>query len=196
MRSEQTKMSVSDITTAQLKKELEYEKNKKNYIKTVFSTVGILLVVAAIAILISSLFMPVLRVVGSSMKPALYDNQIIVTLKTTDFSRGDIIAFYYNNKILLKRVIAVQGDKVTVNDKGDVYVNGELLDEPYVTSKGLGECDIAFPYQVPDSKVFVMGDNRETSVDSRSTKIGCVSDEMIVGKVIFRVWPLNEIGTV
>lgn len=196
MRSEQTKISVSDITTAQLKKELEYEKNKKNYIKTVFSTIGILLVVASIAILISSLFMPVLRVVGSSMKPSLDDNQIIVTLKTADFSRGDIIAFYYNNKILLKRVIAVQGDKVTINDKGDVYVNGELLDEPYIISKSLGECDISFPYQVPDSKVFVMGDNRETSVDSRSSVIGCVSDEMIVGKVIFRVWPLNEIGTV
>lgn len=196
MRSEQTKISVSDFTTAQLKKELEYEKNKKNYIKTVFSTIGILLVVASVAILISSLFMPVLRVVGSSMKPSLDDNQIIVTLKTAEFSRGDIIAFYYNNKILLKRVIAVQGDKVTINDKGDVYVNGELLDEPYVISKSLGECDIAFPYQVPDSKVFVMGDNRETSVDSRSSVIGCVSDEMIVGKVIFRVWPLNEIGTV
>lgn len=196
MRSEQTKISVSDITTAQLKKELEYEKNKKNYIKTVFSTIGILLVVASIAILISSLFMPVLRVVGSSMKPSLDDNQIIVTLKTAEFFRGDIIAFYYNNKILLKRVIAVQGDKVTINDKGDVYVNGELLDEPYIISKSLGECDIAFPYQVPDSKVFVMGDNRETSVDSRSSVIGCVSDEMIVGKVIFRVWPLNEIGTV
>jgi signal peptidase I len=129
------------------------------------------------------------------MSPTVKNGEIVVLMKNTDVEQGDLIAFYYNNKILVKRVIAFAGDWIDIKDDGTVYINGEELDEPYLTEKSLGECDLEFPYQVPDGKVFVMGDHRSVSVDSRSSQIGCVSEEQIVGKLKFRVWPIKRIGS-
>ena len=151
-----------------------------------------MIVVAAIAVLVSMLFLPVLRVTGTSMTPTLQNDELVVCRKRGTFQSGDIIAFYFNNKILLKRVIGVAGDIIDIDDSGTVYVNGEALEEPYLNEKALGECDIELPYQVPDERVFVMGDHRSTSVDSRSTAVGCVAEEAVVGKVILRVWPVKQ----
>ena len=140
--------------------------------------------------------MPVLQIHGNSMTPTVNADDIIVTLKGGDFETGDIIAFYYNNKVLVKRVIARAGDWVDIDELGNVYVNSVLLDEPYVSQKALGDGDVSFPYQVPESKFFVMGDHRGVSIDSRSSAVGCVGEEQIVGKIVFRVWPLNEFGIV
>lgn len=183
MKSKKT-FNLSEITTEQLENELKREKDKKIYIKTLKSTIFILAFVAAVAILLSAGFFPVLRVVGTSMEPTLNNEQIVVAYKMADLKQGDIVAFYYNNKILIKRVIALPGDVVDIDEKGNVYVNDELVDEPYITEKSYGECDITYPYQVPENKIFVMGDNRETSIDSRSSEIGCVPEELIVGKII------------
>lgn len=178
--------------------ELNRINSRRAFFKILYSTVASLVVVAAAAVLISMLFLPVLRVTGTSMMPTLQNDDLVVCRKRGNFEQGDVIAFYYNNKILLKRVIAVSGDYVDIDADGTVSVKkqGEddyqKLDEPYVTDKSLGECDIELPYQVPDQRVFVMGDNRETSIDSRSTTVGCVSEESVVGKVSMRIWPLNE----
>ncbi len=177
----------------QLGGELRRSKGKAEYRRLLVSTVSSLVVVAALAVLISLLFLPVLRVTGSSMAPTLQNDQLVVCRKTGDFEQGDVVAFYYNNKILIKRVIAVSGDLIYIDPEGNVFVNGEKLDEPYLQTKALGECDLDMPYQVPDEKIFVMGDNRETSIDSRSTTIGCISEEAVVGRVVLRVWPLKEI---
>jgi signal peptidase I len=152
-------------------------------------------VVAAAAVLIAVLVLPVLQISGSSMTDTLQDGDVVVSISTTDYQTGDIIAFYYNNNILVKRVIATAGDWVDIDEEGNVYVNGDLLDEPYVTEKALGDCNIDLPYQVPDGRCFVMGDHRATSIDSRNTAVGCVSSDMMVGKILFRVWPLSDIGT-
>lgn len=180
----------------QIEKELNREKYKRKY-KSVFrSTVFTLITVAAVAILVATLWLPVLQIYGSSMTPTLSDGDITVSLKTGDCSTGDVIAFYYNNKILIKRVIARAGDWVDIDVDGNVYVNDVLLDEPYVTEKAFGDCNIELPYQVPESRLFVMGDHRSVSTDSRNTSVGCVSDEQIVGKIVFRVWPFKQIGNV
>lgn len=191
------KGKVLEIPTAeQLETELKRERYKRRYHSVFRSTVYTLVVVAAAAVLVATLWMPVLQIYGSSMSPTLGDGNIVVSVKTGDFQSGDVIAFYYNNKILIKRVIAGPGDWVNIGEDGTVYVNNERLDEPYLTEKALGECNIEMPYQVPESRLFVMGDHRSVSVDSRSTAVGCVAEEQIVGRILFRVWPLNEFGKV
>lgn len=183
-------------TTQELQTELNRVRYKVRYRSVFRSTVYTLITVAAIAILVATLWLPVLRIYGSSMTPTLQDGDIIFTVKTSLFEPGDIISFYYNNKILVKRVIARSGEWVDIDEDGTVYVNNEPLNEPYLTEKAFGDCNIELPYQVPDGKVFVMGDHRSTSVDSRNTSVGCVSQEQMVGKIVFRVWPLERLGTV
>lgn len=179
------------------RKELEIElkriRYRENYMKTFKSTVYILVTVAAIAIIIATMLLPVLRIFGTSMSPSLQDGDIIVAMKGSEFEKSDLIAFYYNNKILVKRVIANAGDWVDIDEAGVVKVNGVEIDEPYLDDKALGECDIELPYQVPEGRIFVMGDHRSISIDSRHTSLGCVADEQIVGKLLFRIWPLTEI---
>lgn len=182
---------ISEIET-----EIKRERYKKRYRAVFKSTVYTLITVAAIAILVATLWLPVLEVYGGSMTPTLNDGEIIFTVKTSDFEVGDIVAFYYNNKLLVKRVIATAGEWVNIDEDGNVYVDDKLIDEPYVTQKSLGDCNIELPYQVPDSRIFVLGDHRETSVDSRNTAVGCVSEEQLVGKIIFRVWPIKKFGTI
>ena len=160
------------------------------------STIYTLITVAAIAVLVAMLWLPVLQIYGNSMTPTLVDGEIIFTVKTSDFEPGDIISFYYNNKILVKRVIARPGEWVNIDEDGNVYINDVLLDEPYLENKDFGDCNIELPYQVPEGKVFVMGDHRSVSVDSRNTAVGCVASEQIVGRIVFRVWPLKRLGTV
>lgn len=180
----------------ELERELKRERYKKRYGTVLRSTVYTLITVAAIAILVATLWLPVLQIYGNSMTPTLQDGEIIFSVKTSEFEPGDIIAFYYNNKILVKRVICGPGDWIDIDGDGTVYVNEIRLEEPYLTEKALGDCNIDLPFQVPDGKVFVMGDHRSTSVDSRNTAVGCVAQEQIVGKIIFRIWPLNRIGYV
>ena len=179
-----------------LERELAREKYKNRYGMVLRSTIYTLITVAAVAILISTLWMPVLQIYGSSMNETLQDGDIVLSVKDSNMHSGDIIAFYYNNKILVKRVIAQAGDWVNIDADGNVYVNDVLLPEPYITKKALGECDIELPYQVPENRVFVMGDHREVSVDSRSATVGCVAEEQIVGKLVFRAWPLSGFGSI
>ena len=181
-------------TAEQLDMERRRLRYKRRYNRTLRSTVAILIVVAALAVLAATLWMPVLRVYGSSMAPTLHNGEILISVKTKDFSSGDIIAFYHGYKLLIKRYIAGPSDYVNVDEDGNVSVNGTLLDEPYLAEKAYGEADIEFPYQVPDQRYFVMGDNRSVSIDSRSSIVGCIAGDQIVGKVVFRVWPLSAFG--
>lgn len=181
-------------TAEQLDMERRRLRYKRRYNRMLRSTVAILIVVAALAVLAATLWMPVLRVYGSSMAPTLHNGEILVSVKTKDFSSGDIIAFYHGNKLLIKRYIAGSADYVNIDEDGAVSVNGTLLDEPYLAEKAYGEADIEFPYQVPDQRYFVMGDNRSVSIDSRSSIVGCIAGDQIVGKVVFRVWPLSAFG--
>lgn len=177
----------------QLEAELFREKYKEKYKSILKSTIALLVVAAATAILVVTLWMPVLRVYGNSMTPSLEDGDIVVLTKSHNFQSGDVIAFYYNNKILIKRVIAQSGDWVNIAEDGMVSVNGEILDEPYISEKAYGECDLEFPYQVPVERVFVLGDHRSVSIDSRSSQVGCVAEEQIVGRLSLRVWPFQSI---
>ena len=179
-----------------LEAELERERYKKKYGNVLRSTAFSLVVVAAVAVLIAVLLLPVLQISGTSMTDSLQDEDIVVALNSSGYETGDIIAFYYNNNILVKRVIAAAGDWVDIDEAGNVYVNEELLEEPYVKEKALGDCNISLPYQVPDGRCFVMGDHRATSIDSRNTAVGCVSNDMVIGKILIRVWPLEEFGIV
>ena len=180
----------------ELEKELNRERYNRRYRRTLRSTVYTLITVAAVAVLVATLWLPVLEIYGSSMTPTLDDGQIVLSWKTRKLESGQIVAFYYNNKILVKRVIAHAGDWVNIDADGTVYVNGQMLDEPYLAEKALGECDLTFPYQIPDSRYFLMGDHRATSVDSRSSVVGCVAQEQIVGKILFSVWPMDTFGAI
>ena len=190
------KKIVCPPTTEQLEGEVKRVRYKSRYRSVLRSTIYSLITVAAIAVLIATLWLPVLQVYGNSMTPALQNGEIIFTVKMSEFEPGDIISFYYNNKILIKRVIARSGEWVNMDADGNVYVNETLLDEPYLDEKAFGDCNIELPYQVPEGRVFVMGDHRSTSVDSRNSAVGCVAQEQIVGKILFRVWPLEKFGWV
>lgn len=180
----------------QLEGELKRVRYKRRYRSVLKSTIYTLITVAALAVLAATLWLPVLQIYGSSMTPTLQDGEILFSLKTDVLEQGDIVAFYYNNKILVKRVIGNAGDWINFDEDGTVYVNGEKLEEPYLVEKALGDCDLELPYQVPENRVFVMGDHRATSVDSRNTVVGCVAEEQVVGKIIFRIWPLDRLGLI
>ena len=175
-----------------LQKELKRERYKRRFRKLLRSTVNALIVVAAVAALIATLVLPVLQIAGTSMEPNLNDGDIVLLVKKKDLKTGDLCAFYYSNKILIKRVIATPGDYIWIEPDGTVFLNGQPLDEPYITQKALGECDVEFPYQVPENCYFVMGDQRETSIDSRSGVIGCVPEDQLIGKIFCKFWPLSE----
>lgn len=184
-----------DLPSAeQIDRERRRLRYRQRYRRTLRSTIAILIVVAALAVLVATLWMPVLRIYGSSMAPTLENGQIVVSVKSTRFESGDLIAFYHGNKLLIKRCIANSGDYVDIDEDGNVSVNGAPLEEPYLSEKAYGQTDIELPYQVPDQRRFVMGDNRSASIDSRSTVVGCITEDQIVGKVVFRVWPLDVFG--
>ena len=180
----------------QLEEELKREKYRGRYKRLLRGTVSTVLVVIAAAVLISDLLLPILRISGSSMSPTLVNGNIVTALRGGSYERGDIVAFYYNDKILVKRIVGLPGEVIDIDEDGSVSVDGEPLDEPYLDEKALGECDIELPYQVPEGRYFVMGDNRSVSSDSRSSQVGCVAEEQVIGKLIFRLWPLDGFGTV
>ncbi|MCR4652397.1 MAG: signal peptidase I [Eubacterium sp.] len=172
--------------------EAEGEGYKGCFYRMFLQTTGVLVVIAAIAVLIATLVTPAFRIYGTSMTPTLKEGDVVLSVRTTNFDRGDLVAFYFNNKILVKRVIAFPGEWVDIDSDGNVTVNGTKLDEPYIEDQALGETDITFPYQVPSDRYFVLGDHRSTSIDSRNTTIGCISKEMIAGRLLFKVWPMNQ----
>jgi signal peptidase I len=179
-----------------LEKTIEQYRHKRRYGIVLRSTVYALVVVAALAVLVATLWTPVLQIYGSSMAPTLEEGQFVVSLKGAGFHQGDLVSFYIGNKLLVKRVIAVPGDWVNISEDGTVYVNETALDEPYIDKKAFGQCDLDLPYQVPESSYFLMGDHRETSVDSRYSAVGAVAEDQIVGKIVYCVWPLSDIGVV
>ncbi len=196
MARKKSKKRITLPTAKQIEAEILREKYNRKYKQVLRSTVYSLIVVAAVAVLIATLAFPVLQISGSSMEPTLNDEEIVVLLKTPNMKKGELCCFSYQNKLLIKRVVGLPGDKINIDENGNVYVNDELLDEPYVTDKALGECDITFPCYVTDNHYFVLGDHRSTSVDSRSSVIGLVSEDYIIGKIFFRVWPFEGAGIV
>ena len=187
------KKEVSLPTKKQVETERKRYRRQKAYNKALRGTVYVLTIVAAVAVLIATLVLPVLQIEGTSMEPTLHNGDIVLLMKTTRFKRGDLCGFTWNNKLLIKRVIGVPGDWIEIDTDGTVYLNGEKLDEPYVEQKAFGECDLEFPFQVPQEQYFVIGDMRESSIDSRNSLIGCIPKDQIVGKVFFRVWPFKSI---
>ncbi|MBE7066480.1 MAG: signal peptidase I [Ruminococcaceae bacterium] len=187
-------INIEDLpSSGAIEQELKRERNKIRYRRIIKSSIYALVLVAAVAVLIATLILPVLQISGTSMEPTLNNGEIVVLLKTNKLQRGDLCGFSYSNKILIKRVIGLPGDTIIIDEAGTVFVNGEELDEPYVSDKSLGECDIEFPYEVPEGTYFLLGDHRETSIDSRNTVIGCIEKEQIVGKLFLRIWPLSEL---
>lgn len=196
-RTEKRKEKPLEIPTIQqIEKELGREKYRTRFRRVMRSTIFALVTVAAAAVLVATLWLPVLQISGDSMSPTLTGGEVVVSMKGASFKPGEIVAFYYDNKILIKRVIAGPGDWVDIDEKGTVYVNEQELYEPYLVEKALGDCNIELPYQVPESKIFVMGDHRSVSLDSRNTALGCVEYDKIVGKLMFRVWPFEAFGAV
>ena len=193
---EKSEKAVYIPTLKEIQTERKRIRRKALYRKALRGTVAVLVVVAAIADLITTLFLPILQISGDSMSPTLEHDEIVILLKTKEFERGDLISFYFQGKILLKRVIGLPEDEIAIDAEGNVYVNGEILDEPYVTDKGLGDCDLEFPFKVPGTSYFVLGDQRSNSVDSRNSVIGAISRDDIIGKVFFRVWPFSKLGLV
>lgn len=198
MKKENKKTSIPD--TASSASSEETKKSEKKGISRVWKIIRTiifsLIVLISLAALVVTLWLPVLHIYENSMSPTLKEDETIIAWKSSDFEKGDIIAFYYNNKILLKRVIAGPGDWVDINDDGTVIINGRELDEPYVTEKSKGDTDLVYPFQVPENRWFVMGDNRSVSLDSRKESIGTVAGEQIIGKLVLKIWPLSEIGLV
>ena len=185
------KIEIPDVEL--LKKELDRVNYKTKYRSVLKSTIFMLVVVAAIAVLVATTWLPVLQIYGSSMTPTLNEGEVVVSVKGSSFEQVDLIAFYYGNKILVKRCIATPGQWVDIDEDGNVYIDGKRLNEPYVKEKAFGDCDIKLPYQVPEDRYFCMGDHRETSVDSRNSSVGCISEEQIIGRIFFRIWPLNDL---
>ena len=186
--------TVSLPSVEELNTELARVKHRSRFGNLLRSTIYTLIVVSAIAVLVAVLFLPVLRIYGSSMTPTLNEGEVVISIKGADIGPGDLVGVYFGSKLLVKRCIAMEHESVTIDEDGNVYVDGELLDEPYLTEKALGDCNLKMPYRVPDNSIFVMGDCRETSVDSRNSSVGCFDEEDIVGKIVFRVWPLSEFG--
>ena len=187
------KKEVSLPTKKQVETERKRYRRQKAYNKALRGTVYVLTIVAAVAVLIATLVLPVLQIEGTSMEPTLSNGDVVLLAKTTRFERGDLCAFTWNNKLLIKRVIGLPGDWIEIDTDGTIYLNGDKLEESYVEHKALGECDLEFPFQVPQEQYFVIGDMRESSIDSRNTVIGCIPKDQIVGKVFFRVWPFKSI---
>lgn len=185
---------ISIPSLAEIQHERKRIRREAYYRQALRGTVSVLVVVAAVAVLVATLFLPILQISGDSMSPTLEHDEIVVLLKTKSFDRGDLIGFYYQGKILLKRVIALPEDEVAIDGEGNVYVNQQLLEEPYVTDKSLGDCDLDFPYHVPGTGYFVLGDRRSNSVDSRNSVVGAITQEDIIGRVCIRVWPLSRVG--
>ncbi len=201
MSAKESELKTNDFdlempSLAMLEAELRRERYQRRYSRTLRTTLFSLLVVAAVAVIIAVLLMPIMQITGSSMEPTLVDGDLVIALNNGKYKTGDVIGFYFNNGILIKRVIAVSGDWVDFDEDGTVYVNGVRQDEPYVTDRALGECNLTLPYQVPDGKCFVMGDHRTSSVDSRNSAVGCISNDVVVGKLLLRFWPLKSFGTV
>ena len=188
--------AVGELTTEQLESELRRERYRRSFRFTLRNTIYMLITVAAVAVLVAVLLMPVLQIYGTSMAPTLEEGEIVLSVKNSSFKTGDVMAFYYNNNILVKRVIAQPGDWVDITEDGTVYVNNVAIDEPYLIDKAYGETNIKFPYQVPESRIFVLGDHRSVSIDSRNTAVGCVASEQIVGRIVYRVWPFDRVGKV
>lgn len=196
MARKRSNKEITIPTAEQIEAEILREKYNRKYKQVLRSTIYSLVVVAAVAVLIATLAFPVLQISGSSMEPTLNDEEIVVLLKTGNMKKGELCCFSYQNKLLIKRVIGLPGDKINIDESGNVYVNDEMIDEPYVTDKAFGECDITFPCYVTDNHYFVLGDHRSTSIDSRSSVIGLVSEDYIIGKIFFRIWPFDSISFV
>lgn len=190
-------VTISDLPSISImSEELDKIRYKERYLEILKNTIFTLVTVAALAVLIAMLWLPVLHVYASSMSPTLEAGDTVATVKTNTLSTGDMVAFYYNNKVLVKRVVATSGQWVNIDEQGNVYVNGKTLDEPYVKDKVYGQTDIKLPYQVPEGQYFVMGDHRSVFIDSRNTAIGSIGEEQLVGKLTFRIWLFHKMGVI